>query len=189
MKPQMLGLVGPSGSGKTTAARYLSERFDFYPITLSSYLKKMINKKDGAAVVNKETLQDEGNKLRQEHGPQILAQLAWQDLHSREIDKAVIDGIRNIYEISFLEVEDNFTLVGINADAKVRYERIVELRGKKWVGDYDNFLEVERREDELGDEHIGLRVTDCLNKADIVIENNASVDQLYSELNRVITTI
>lgn len=168
----IIGLVGASGSGKTTAAAYFKKQ-GFYSITLSDYIKKQFLK-TGKERFSKKLLQHIGNQMRLRSGPQILAQLALEDIGRQKKSQVVIDGIRNPAEIAFLKTSDNFFLLGIVAKPRVRYQRIIKSKGKKWIGSYADFLTIERRENQLGNQTIGLRVKDCLKKADKIIANNDS---------------
>jgi len=186
-KPLIIGLVGTSGSGKTTTACYLKKK-GYYSITLSDYIKKEARKK-GCKRFSKKLLQDLGNKMRAEFGPQILAQLAVKDTRESNTKKAVIDGIRNVYEVAFLETEDRFFLLGIDAGPNIRYQRIIKSKGKKWVGEFEDFLKIEKRDSELGKKEIGLRVKDCLKRAYKIIKNNKTIEDFYSQLDKLLTKI
>lgn len=186
-KPLIIGLVGTSGAGKTTTAGYLKKK-SYYTITLSDYIKKEA-KRRGYTKFSKKLFQDLGNKMRAEFGPQILAQLAVKDIREGKRKKAVIDGIRNIYEIAFLETEDRFFLLGIDAKPRIRHQRIVKSKGKKWVGGFENFLKIEKRDSKLGKKETGLRARECLKKAYKIIENNETIDDFYSQLDKLLVEI
>lgn len=186
-KPLIIGLVGPSGSGKTTAAKYLKKK-NYYSITLSDYIRGQAKKK-GQRRLSRKILQNIGNQMRLQLGPQILAQLALKDIGNKKKKKVVIDGIRNLYEVGFLQKEERFFLLGMEAPPKIRYQRIVKSKGKKWVGSYNDFLKIERRENELGKKEIGLRVKDCLAKADKIIDNNGDINGFYCQLDQYLAKI
>lgn len=186
-KPLIIGLVGPSGSGKTTAAKHLKKK-NYYLITLSDYIRKEA-KKRGPHQLSKKILQNIGNQMRRKRGPQILAQLALKDIGNKKKKKVVIDGIRNLYEVGLLQTEERFFLLGMEAQSKIRYQRIVKSKGKKWVGSYNDFLKIERRENELGKKEIGLRVQDCLAKADKIIDNNEDLNGFYCQLDQYLAKI
>lgn len=186
MKSLIFGLVGKSGSGKSTISSYLKSK-DFYTVELSNYLKTEAEKK--GSKLSKSLLQNLGNSLRKEKGPDILAKLAIAEINKSQRNASVIDGIRNLSEVKYLKSQKGFFLLGIVAKTKVRFERIVKQKGKNWVGSYKNFLNIERRDSHLGNKNYGLRVSDCLNLADFKVTNNGNLKSLYREIDKIILTL
>lgn len=180
----IIGLVGLPGSGKTTAAKYLESK-GFIRVTLSDLIKEELTK-TGITDYTREVLQDYGNKMREQFGPQVLAQLALKKIQTDGIQRGVIDGIRNVHEVIALEAENNFHLVGIVAKSSVRYQRLVQTKGKTWVGSYETFLQQEKRENNLGSQTFGLRVTDCLQRAKYTMRNDGSMEDFYKKFDQVI---
>ncbi len=180
----IIGLVGTSGAGKSTASNYLKKQ-GFYTVELSSFLKEEALKR-GIQEVNKKILQDVGNDLRSKFGSDILARMALERIYKSKAEKAVVDGIRNINELLFFNKQKNFSLIGIDAEQFIRYKRIVKLRGKKWVGTFKDFQQIETRENTLGNKNIGLRVRDCLKEAKVILINNRTVDIFYMKINNMI---
>lgn len=182
----IIGLVGLPGAGKTTAARYL-EKKGFLHVTLSSFIKEEASKR-GIQNPTREILQDLGNELRKQYGPQILVQLALKKIKESQTKGIVIDGIRNLYEVAFLTVENNFVLIGVTASPRVRYERLLGHKGRSWTGTFDEFFSQERREHRLGSRQTGLRVKDCLKKANFVLRNESGLRDLEESLDAIIKT-
>lgn len=179
----IIGLVGTSGAGKSTAASYLKAK-GYQIITLSSFLKEALIK-EKVKKITKRKLQDKGNQLRNDFGPAILAQKAIDKIKKKKIKKGVIDGIRNTEEIKFLKKEKNFFLLGIKAKSSLRFQRAIK-SGRKDRKTYQEFLKVEKRDSHLGDKKYGLRVRDCLKKAQWVIVNNLSVEHFYQQIDNII---
>lgn len=183
MKKKILivGLVGLPGAGKTTAAKYF-ERKGYYRITLSDFIKDEARKKSIVAFT-REVLQDSGNTMREVYGPQILAQLAHKKIREGNAKKAVIDGIRNLYEVAYLSVENSFSLVGIVARPRIRYERMKSRKDRPLVVTYAQFLMQEQREESLGSKEIGLRVRECLKKVSYTIHNDKTETNFFQALD------
>ena len=175
-KSLIIGLVGLPGAGKTTVAKQLASK-GFVHVTLSYFIKEEA-KKDGISDFSREVLQNYGNKMREAYGPQILAQLALKKIREERPQKVVIDGVRNLYEVAFLKVENNFVLIGITARPKLRYQRLTERTDRPWRGTYAEFLKQEQREDSLGSREIGLRVKECFKQAHFEIDNNKTLEHL-----------
>jgi len=186
LNPIIIGIVGTSGAGKTTIASYLNKK-GFYPVTLSKYIRKEAEKL-GCKKIDKRTLQDVGNKMRETHGSNILARLALEELRKKKAKKAIIDGIRNILELSFLEKEKKFFLIGVEADLKTRYQRVSERESVGFIN-LKSFKQIEERENNLGAEKTGLRVAECVKRAFMVINNNGSIKELYSQVDKLVRDI
>lgn len=185
-QPLIIGIVGLPGAGKTTAAKYLVSK-GFQRVTLSDFIKDEV-KRIGDDPTKRQVLQSTGNLLREKYGPQILAQLAIKSIRKNSARKIVIDGIRNLYEVAFLSVENNFTLLGIIASPTLRYERLKNRSKEKYLS-YDEFILEERREDHFGSKEFGLRVRDCLKKARYVINNNRSLRNFQTNLDAITKTL
>ena len=178
--PLIIGIVGTSGAGKTTVAHYLKTK-GFYSITLSEFVIKEAEKL-GYKRINKKVLQEIGNTMRKNQGSDILARLALEEIKKRKIKKAVIDGIRNIFESTYLERESNLFLLGVDADLIIRYKRITK-RGDEAITSLEDFRKIEERENHLGAEKIGLRVAECMKRVFIVIYNTSSRNELFRKVD------
>jgi len=93
-------VVGTKGSGKGTFRDILSE-IDFHPFSLSKSLREYA--KSNGIEVDITSLQDLGNKLREERGNSALAEIVWNMIKERGVDAVVIDGIRHLEELLFLK--------------------------------------------------------------------------------------
>lgn len=183
----IIGLVGLPGAGKTTAALYFEQQ-GYQRITLSDFIKDEARKK-GVTAFTRETLQDFGNTMREVYGPQVLAQLAHKKIREINAKKAIIDGIRNLYEVAYLSVENNFSLVGIVANPRKRYERMKNRKDRPWTATYSQFLTQERREENLGSKEIGLRVRECLKKAMYTIRNDKTEQEFIHAIEAIAESV
>ncbi len=181
--PLVIGLVGLPGAGKTTVATYLQNK-GFTRVTLSDFIREEAGKVD-PAYFTREILQDYGNKMRQDFGPDVLAQRALLKIQAAG-GSAVVDGIRNVHEVDFFKRAGNFILIAILADTHARFERLKNRTDHPFLGTYEDFLHLENREDALGQEDVGLRVQDCIARADYRIENVGSLEDLSAALDTIL---
>lgn len=185
----IVGVVGMPGAGKTTATSYLQKK-GFIRIILSDFIKEELVRK-GVEVIDRVALQNYGNKMRRDKGPQILAELAYKRIrkNKEKEKKGVIDGIRNAYEIEYLKKKGNFYLIGITAIAQSRYTRLKTRKIRPITCKYREFLAQEKRELTLGTNTYGLRVKDCLKKADYKVINNGTTRNLYKQIDEILDSI
>ena len=77
-----------------------------------------------AIPISRENLQKFSTLLRENFGENILAKAIANDASKLDANIVVIDGVRRFTDIEHLEKLSNFVLVKVDADPKVRYERL-----------------------------------------------------------------
>ena len=177
----IIGLTGTNGSGKTVTAEYLKTKgFEFY--SLSDEIRAELDRQKVEA--NRENLIQTGNRLRTEFGPGVLAERVKRRLrHDRNY---VIDSIRNPYEVDALRATGDFHLLHLDAPREVRFERVVARGGRRTPDNFEQFVEQEDREIQ-SDDPANQQLRACYEKADHTLQNDSSIDDLRSRLDRVVT--
>lgn len=159
----VIGLTGPFGSGCTTAAHMLAEGEPaFTKLKLSGLLRELGG--DGS----RGDLQDLGNEIRQSEGNEALVVRGLASvLEDEPPERVVIDGIRNLGEVRWLQhaLGDRFALFAITADPTERYAR-----EKARFSSLEEFYEADRR-DQGEEEDYGQQVNRCVDYADVLIPN------------------
>jgi len=177
----IIGITGTNGSGKTVVCKYFVEKgFEYY--SLSDILRERLRLQN--LPITRENLRRLGNELREEHGPAILAELLLPYIKDKA--NVVIDSIRNIYEIEkFRESLHNFVLIGVDAPVEVRYLRVKERsrEGETLQMTLEEFIESENKE--KSENVLHQQIDKCLSFADILVINDGTMEELYSELEKV----
>ncbi|MFH0937046.1 MAG: AAA family ATPase [Candidatus Daviesbacteria bacterium] len=183
-RPELtLGFVGKICSGKGTTVSYLVENKGFYASSCSDRIREEILR--NGQEITRETLQETAGRMRKEFGPDVLAQRTWEHILQNGTQKAIVDSIRGIEEVNFLKILPKFYLIAIEADQKIRFERILS-RGipgdpKTW----EDFIKAESRD--LNKD--GRNIEACLQAADFKIENNGTEKELYQKLDRMLANL
>ena len=136
--------------------------------------------------VTREALIEIGNEVRREHGAGILAERLMGKL-GNEVH-AVIDSIRNPFEVECLRRRNDFYLLSIEADPRVRFARI---RAREREGDpatYEDFLKLEAREAATSDPATQ-QLDRTAQMADAVVYNNGTIDELHEQVRQVIQAL
>ena len=140
----VFGLTGKNASGKGTVADILKQnKFTYH--SLSDSLRDELNLLGKEET--RENLIEIGNKLREEGGPGVLADKLMSKLDTAK--NHIVDSIRNPSEVDSLKQKSSlckFFLISVDADARLRYDRLCT-RGR--IGDSDSwekFVEQERQE-------------------------------------------
>ncbi|MBI4009655.1 MAG: AAA family ATPase [Candidatus Aenigmarchaeota archaeon] len=184
---KVIGLTGTIGSGKEVVKDFIKKKYNCYYVTLSDILKSEIEKRKGT--LSRTTLQDIGNEMRKKYGNHILAMLAVEYL-GRDKEAIIIDGIRHAAEIEYLKKKfgGDFKLIAVDAPQEVRFQRIVD-RGRDDPKAWGEFVKTDERDQGIGEEEHGLHVKDCVERADFLIVNDSTLEELEKKVNDVLTNI
>lgn len=181
----IIGITGPFGSGKDTAAEYLTKK-GFKHFSLSDEIRYYLEEQ--GIEETRDSLRTHGNQLRIDHGHDVLAKRALRRLEK----PAVVTSIRNQHEVKTLKGEKGFTLILIDANREIRYQRISERSNKgERKGDsmtFEEFIEKEDKELITGGEH-EQNLSLCFQEADHVVYNNGRVEELHIQIEEILTKI
>lgn len=182
-KTMIIGLTGKNGSGKTEVCGYLKSRGFAYR-SLSDEIRNEIRRR--GKEIDREILIEVGNALRSDFGPGILAERIVQDLEDDQ--NYVIDSIRNPTEVEVLRRKGNFTLLGIDADPKIRFSRSKERGRENAARTLEQFMEEERKElDSQNPTQQQLNATGRL--ADLTVPNNGTLEELHKNLDEILSPL
>lgn len=175
----IIGLTGTNGSGKTVAAEHLQKKgFQFY--SLSDVIREELAAQ--GLPPNRENLIAEGNRLRSEFGPAILAQRVGRKFRTDQ--NYVIDSIRNPHEVLALRESGDFHLLHLDAPVEERYRRVRARGGQRVPASFEEFVEQERRELASSDSSSQqLRATWA--EADETLENDGDRDDFVKTVTAV----
>lgn len=185
---KVIGLTGTMGSGKNTVKKIILSRFNCYHVTLSDVIRGEIEKKRGN--LNRTTLQDMGNEMRQKYGTHILAMLAVEYL-PRDKEMIIVDGIRNPGEAEYLKKKfgNSFVLIAVDAPTEKRFERLKGRADPKDPKTLEEFKETDARDQGEGEPEHGQRVGACVAMAEFKISNDGPLDKLEKKVMEVMEKI
>ena len=178
----ILGLVGPIASGKDTVKKYLEKKYGATGCRFSSILRDILERID--LPNSRENMQGLSTILRQKFGEDILAKAIASDAIKLKSNIVVVDGVRRMADIKFLKNTPGFYLVAVDAEPKIRYERLVK-RGEN-AGDakktYSQFLKDHQYETELD-------VPMLMKKAKYKLDNDGSPADLCKQIDELIAKL
>lgn len=182
---QIIGITGTLGAGKGTIVDYLTTRHGFKHFSVRGYLIKVINKK--GLEVNRDTMVATANELRALHSPSFIAEELYREAKQSGTN-CIIESLRTLGEVKALKEKGNFYLFAIDADQKLRYERIIERASETDKVSFETFVENETREMNSADPN-KQNINACMQLADYIFTNNGSMDDLYREIDGVLEKI
>ncbi|MCK9595866.1 dephospho-CoA kinase [Candidatus Pacearchaeota archaeon] len=174
-----IGLTGSVAAGKGAVADFLKEK-GFEYISLSNELRGIAKERN--IEITRKNLQDLGNQLREEQGAGVLALLVHHRIINDKYNKAIIDGIRNPYEVEELRKLDNFYLISIDAPREKRFERMLLRNRESDPKTFEEFLAVDARDKGIGEKETGQGVAKCMAMANYSIINNGTLEELNEQI-------
>lgn len=194
-KPFVVGLTAPFGSGCTVAGNLLERELGYKHVRFSLLIREEWEKLKPEQAPTRKELQLLGNHLRKTAGdPGYLAarniQLLRED-KEQSFSRIVFDGIKNLGEIETLKEEfgRNFYLMSLECPPSQRWERLQKLYEENGLS-FVNFNEDNER-DRREEYSTGQQVELCVDKADVLLTNDAdvSLDALKEKLINTIRLV
>ncbi len=176
---RIIGITGLPASGKGAAAQYLKDKYQAVTFRYSTILRDVMDRL--YLPHTRENLSGISTVLREFFGQDLLAKVIAQDVEKSPASLVVVEGIRRLEDIKYLKEVAGFTLVGIDADMKLRFERIKQRgeneddKNKTW----EEFVAEHQLETEL-------TILDTMKIADITMDNNGDLPGLYEQLDKLI---
>ena len=174
----IIGITGTLGAGKGTVVEYLKEK-GFKHYSASGLLKELLLAE--GKVPSRDTYSPLAKKIRTAY-PGGIPQLLWEQIEKDNPENLVIEALHDIGEAQFVKDKKGI-LIGIDADIEVRYERSVKRGSEKDHVTLEEFKDHIHREEESADGH---NIRAVLEKADHIILNEGTVEELYTQLSEIL---
>ncbi|MFA5999604.1 MAG: AAA family ATPase [Candidatus Paceibacterota bacterium] len=182
MSKVILGLVGSLASGKETTKKYVVEKYNAKDCRFSSILRDILSRVD--LPNSRENLQKLSTVMRANFGEDLLARAIANDASKLDADVVVIDGVRRFTDISHLKDLENFILIKIDAEPKIRYERM-KIRNENAGDDKKTFEEFLKDQEAEADKQI----PEVMKTAKYAIENSGTFEDLYNQIDEIIKKV
>src|SRR5262245_7084262 len=136
----LLGITGTDGSGKGTVVNYLVERHGFVHYSARSiWIEKLTEQHLELSRANFRLM---GNEMRTVHGNDFVVTHFLKKIAEDKPKHAIIDSLRAIDEAKTLKARGGL-LISVDADPRIRYERVQGRRSDSDKVSYEEFLEHE----------------------------------------------
>lgn len=179
---QIIGLSGTNGAGKDTVGHILAERHGYLFVSVTELLRNEAQKRK--LDVNRENLRQISAEWRRKSGLAVLVDKAVAE-YEKAADKyagVVMASLRNPGEADRIH-ELGGTMVWVDADSRIRYERVqanAAARGR--AGEdrktFEEFIAEQEVEMHQSGDAATLNIAGVKERSDIFIENN------YSDLEK-----
>jgi dephospho-CoA kinase len=178
----IIGITGTLGAGKGTIVDYLIEKRQFLHYSVRSYLIEEAERR--GLPINRDTFVVVANDLRATHCPSFITDELFKRAQQNG-QNAIIESIRTPGEIDSLRQKGNFVLLAVDADPKVRYERIVGRNSETDHVSFETFIENEQREMTSTDPN-KQNLSKCIQMADYTLQNNGDFEALYQQIDDIL---
>ena len=180
-----IGITGTLGAGKGTIVDYLVQNRGFAHYSVRAFITEEINRRGLA--VDRDTMTLVGNDLRAQHSPSWIVEQLYEQAQASGCN-CIIESVRTVGEVEALRGKPNFYLFAVDADPRVRYDRVVLRASETDHITYDTFLANEQREMDNDDPNKqNLRY--CIQQADYRFDNGGTIDDLHHQVEAVLQQI
>jgi dephospho-CoA kinase len=182
MPNHILGIVGTQGSGKNYISEYVIAHYGGDHFTFSDFLAHILAKMN--VPKSRDNMIKLSVSLRGEFGDDLLSHAIAAEALRSEADIVLVDGIRRTGDLTAFRPMPNFTLIGVNADPKLRFERMKK-RGEK-AGETDMTWEQFEATEKAPTE---ITIPETMTFASHVIMNDGTKEELEARIDEVMKEI
>lgn len=178
-KKIIIGLTGKIASGKGAIKKYLIENYQAVDYRFSTPLRDILQRL--SLPESRENMQALSTNIRLAFGETCLSFAIFKDLEKNQAAITVSDGIRRLGDIENLRELPNFTLIAIEVEQPLRYQRAL-LRNENPGDDQktmEDFIVDESREAEQ-------QIPEVMGHADYTIDNNGTFDEMYRQVDAIL---
>ncbi|MEI7777724.1 MAG: AAA family ATPase [bacterium] len=179
----IIGITGTIGAGKGTVVEYLKSRHNFSHYSVRDVLVEELNKR--GMDLSRDSMVAIANELREKNGAGHFMEVLLKRAIEGEGD-AVIESVRTTGEIETLRAKaPDFYLLAVDADPRVRYERIVKRNSSTDKISYEKFLADEAKESHHTEKWL-INLPVCISQADFKLTDNDTFDDLHNQIDKIL---
>lgn len=181
----IIGITGTLGAGKGTIVDYLKKK-GFKHYSVRAFVVEEI-KKQGLPVI-RDNMVIVANDLRQQFGPSYIVETLYERAQKEGVN-CIIESIRTTGEIEGLHKKGRFYLLAVDAQPKLRYERIRKRNDvQSDKVSFDKFMEDEKKES-VSDNPGKQNLVKCIQMADYKLDNSGTRRELYKQVDKALGEI
>ena len=175
----VIGISGLPGSGKSLISDMASEKGAVI-VSMGDIIREEAKKRG-------ESTKDTAQNLRKEHGDDIVSELTIQKIKNIKKEgkdnTIIIEGIRSHHEVEmFKENFDNFIILSVFANPKLRFERLLNRNREDDSKDYNEFVKRDQRELSFG-------IGNVISLSDKLIINESDLESYENKINEFLKEV
>lgn len=181
----IIGITGTIGAGKGTVVEYLVRKKGYIHFSVRVFILKEIRQHN--LPETRDSMRVVANQLRKTHSPSYIVDSLY-DLALASGFNSVIESIRTEGEIISLRQKGSFYLLSVDADPRLRYDRITKRGSETDYVSYEEFINNEKAESVSADPG-RQNLIRCMELSDFRLTNNGKREELFSQLENILTII
>jgi dephospho-CoA kinase len=183
----IIGITGTIGSGKGTIVEYLISKHNYKHYSVRDYLTKLLVEK--GLEPDRANMASLANELRKKHSPSFIVEELYRLATTEHPgNNCIIESIRAIGEVKKLREKPGFVLFAVDAESRLRYQRIKQRKSSTDRVSFKMFLEDEAKE-MAGRNPNEQNLHACIELADFNFVNNGSFEDLYAQVEKVLNEL
>jgi len=175
---KVIGFCGLPGSGKSTVLKAIEDLG--ITITMGDVIRNEARTR--SIEPTDENLGKIAQELRDEFGPDILAEKCVVLIKGLESEVIFIDGLRSIAEVKVFRKSWKFPTVAVMVDDNIRYERLSKRARPDDPKTIEDLIERDQREISFG-------LNEVINSANYKVNNNLSAKEVQKIARNLILNI
>ena len=177
MKKILIGVAGMPGAGKATVEEIV-RNMGYSVVVMGDEIRDEAKRR--GLEPTPENLGMVMLKLREEEGPDVVAERCIPKIEESKGEIVFVDGIRSSHEVEeFKRHFPSFTLIAIHASPETRFQRLFKRRRSDDPDGWDTFVDRDLRELSVG-------LGDVIAMADYMIVNEETKNQLKRQIRKVL---
>ncbi len=180
----IIGITGTLGAGKGEVVDCL-KKAGFVHFSAREFLFEEMGRR--GLERNRDNINFVGEDLRRTHSASYIMESLFARAE-KEGKNCIIESVRAMGEVEFLKKQKNFTLLAVDADPALRYERVVKRKSELDRVTFEKFLADEKRES-VSKNPAQMNLPDCIALADYTLMNNGTKEELGEKVEEVLREI
>lgn len=181
----VIGITGTLGAGKGTIVDFIKDKYSFVHYSVRGFLIDEIQRR--GMPVNRDSMTQVANELRASNSPSFIIDELYLQALAKSKD-CIIESIRTPGEVYSLQEKSNFFLFAVDANPKVRFDRIKLRKSSTDNIDFETFIANEAREMNTTDPN-KQNLSKCIEMADYKFNNDGDIVSLNKKVAEIINTI
>jgi len=180
---KVIGAVGQNGSGKDEVLKYLKAACGIHFFSTGDMVRQIATEKGLEAT--RDNLRAISERWFRERGEGCFVRLLAERIKREENQTAGISGIRSLADVTILRETfgDDFILIRVTmADPRQRYERMVARGEERDPRSYEQFLALDRKEEEL------FHIEEAGRQAQYTIGNDGTLEDLHRAIDKLLAS-
>jgi len=175
---KVIAICGLPGSGKTTAIEAIEDLG--IVVSMGDVVRNEVRKRK--LELSGPTIGKIAKELREKGGPAVIAEKCVELIKERNAEIIFVDGVRSLFEVNIFRRFWKFPIIAIIVDEKKRFTRLFE-RGRS--DDPKSSGDLKERDDR----EIQFGLDKVLDKADYIIPNNSTIEDLKKHTRKMVLDV